>query len=298
MRVPTFDEYAWAEAIWLGYPTSRQYHPNLAKFIINHSPSKDTMEYMGAYLLALSPSFAKKYISPKDKDVNLDVVYINHSYNFKPTKTYGPTQSKFSNLKQLASIRQPTPNKVGVYFFGELHDTAGFVHWNIAFLTPTEMMFFDPVLDSQTYSPHQTIVDYEYDFKSRKAISEAFGVKESVYVTLKRPQWVCRSNLPFTDLYCQTWSLLFLDIYCNDLTEQFMDLDFQKYQTEIVKTWVVCTINRMKIYDSDWDLFTKEELKAFPFCLKRGKGNKPIVTALHCQTTSQNCAQMIVNTFR
>jgi hypothetical protein len=296
MSTPTFEKYAWAEHAWLSYPTSRQYHPELAKFIINNSPNKKNIEYMGAYIIPLKPEYADAFISPETKDVDLDIIHISHTVKFKSTKKFGKYQSIFSSLDEFAKKRIPPKNKIGVYFFGEVHNKNRFIHWNVAFLKPDKIDFFDPVLDMKSYKSN---ADMEYDFRSRTLISQSFNVEQEVILSIQRPQWVCRSNNNFTDLFCQTWTLLFLDIYCHNHIDEFVKLDFKQYQTEIVKTWLVCTINKLKHENEDWDLFSKEELQSFPYCLKRGSNNKPIVSELNCYIDDiESCAEMITVVFK
>ena len=85
------------------------------------------------------------------------------------TDKFGDTQSIFANLNDFARSRRPS-KKCGVYFFGEVHDTSGFIHWNVAFLCPSQgtMYFFDPAMDTDTDSS-------AYEFFSRDAIVSAFS---------------------------------------------------------------------------------------------------------------------------
>ena len=54
------EEINSAEHSWLQYPTSRQYQPFMAQFIIANGKCKKSLEYMGSYYLPMAPSYAKK----------------------------------------------------------------------------------------------------------------------------------------------------------------------------------------------------------------------------------------------
>jgi len=293
-----YEEISISEHEWLKYLISRQYQPDIARFIINNSPMRNQVQYMGAYYISLEPNFAHKFTGSREKDINLDIIYLDNRKRGKPTKGFGINQSKFSSLVQFAKIRKPSRNKIGAYFFGELHDEKGFVHWNIAFLSPYEeqMIFFDPN-SSKKYTG-------EYDFHSRETIVAAFSVAYKTDIRLNMflgdipPQFICQSGRIGVDRFCQTWVLLFLDIFCNNLVEEFLTIDFKKYQTLVVKTWIICILDRMGGEESI--IWTDEDLRYFPYCaIIQNRGEYVIESALECvrDVRVDNCAQMIIARF-
>jgi len=138
-----------SEARWLEYMTNRSWHSGIAKNIIKLSPSKNNVEYMGSYLLPLEESFADRYMKRGDSQLSLDIVFMTPTKlaSKKLSKTYGKTQVRFPNLQALFKSRFPPKGKVGVYFFGEVHDEEGFIHWNACFIEDNEICFYDPAME-------------------------------------------------------------------------------------------------------------------------------------------------------
>jgi hypothetical protein len=300
------EEINWAEHSWLQYPTSRQYQPSMAQFIINNGKCRNTLEYMGAYYIPLAPSYAKKFLKKGNEDINFDVIYMPPRKPGKKrrklssknvTEKFGRRQSIFANLETFAQLRRPT-KKAGVYFFGEVHDTSGVIQWNVAFLCPSQgtMYFFDPAMDTSD--------DVSYDFFSRHAIVNAFSNaygKPLELLLLKarqKPQYVCTSGVLGVDRFCQTWVLMFLDVFCNDKEKEFLQLRFKKYQTMIVKTWVICLLKKIERVTGDTNIVDSDpQLKNFPYCMRRDESGliiegKPLV----CPVVD-NCVDFVIERF-
>jgi hypothetical protein len=254
MSSPSKNNYIWAEYAWLSYPSSRQYHPDIAKSCIS---SKSDIEYMGAYFITSVKSYVDRFTHVCDRDANLDVIYIN-GYTHHPTKMFGKSQSIFEDLQTFVKYRSGSKNKTKVYFFGELHDKEGSVHWNVAFFSGNTIKFFDPILDIKN--------DQIYDFSCRKIIAKAFNANLSLFLPLTRPQWHYKSGNYNTDIFCQTWVLMFFDFYCQGKTDEFLKLDFEQHQTTLVKQWVV-----QKVMKLEWDIMKDPKLKAFPYTLSGKK---------------------------
>jgi hypothetical protein len=259
---------------------------------------------MGAYYIATKAYLAKEYVKP-ERD-NLDMIYISARTKYKPSAKRNPkNQSKFQSIEQFGKLRLPTKN-IGVYFFGELHESKKenpkedtFNHWNVGFLDLKNNMitFFDPA---------RSIEDEQaYDFYSHQQIADAFNVRYSFFESTYRPQYVCRSGKENVDSFCQSWCLMFLDVYCTSIKnpnvlDMFLNkMRFDKHQTKIIKTWIICTVN--KIYhttsDKDWNLVhLYPALSAFPF-IKHVKGKTISIEDLNCNLDPNNCLLSAITKF-
>jgi hypothetical protein len=143
------------------------------------------------------------------------------------------------------------------------------------------MVFFDPALDLASF---QTGAVIQYNFKSASAITDAFDVQKCIYMPFKRPQWVCISGREDTDIFCQSWVFVFLDIYCNKLVPEFLDIDFEKWKTEIVKSWIYCFSNK--------DASLRKIMPAkFKYLMRDGEMIK--LNTEECKM----CAQMVIDRF-
>ncbi|MHB1909949.1 MAG: hypothetical protein ACYCQJ_13920 [Nitrososphaerales archaeon] len=239
-----------AEYAYLDFPTSREYQPEFAKVIIENGSDRN-LRYGGTYYIPLEESFAERYTHPGDTKYNFDVVYLREGESRrknKPSSEYGMTQSIFHNPYELFSIRTVAPGEKVVFFFGEIHDEAGFIHWNVIILNRTNpnlfsVQWFDPAINKEA--------ETNYDFHSREEIISALKKQynENVFSQIdyrcdETPQYVCATGSIGIDRFCQTWVLLFLDIYVNGLVGKFLHLKFVKYQTQILKYWLLCFLNK------------------------------------------------------
>jgi len=292
-----YEDISHSEHEWLKYPISRQYQPAIAQFIIKNSPMRNNVEYMGAYYIAEQSRYAYKFTNHKDRDINLDIIYLNINGRFKkPSKKFGNYQNIFSSLLQFAEIRKPSPNKIGVYFFGELHDENGFIHWNIAFLYPGDKIIFFDSNTNKDYSENE-------DFFSRRqivnAFSETYGtdIRLEMFLPTKFPQFISESGRLGVDRFCQTWVLLFLDIFCNNLVQEFLIIDFEKYQTLVIKAWVISILDRMEEESVIW---TDTKLRYFPYCAIVQNRRKYVIKSVwdYIQNIRiNNCAEMVIGKF-
>ena len=62
------EEIAVANQEWLRFPTSREFHPLISQFVINESPLKGSVEYMGAYYIERHYGFADRYSSYRTRE--------------------------------------------------------------------------------------------------------------------------------------------------------------------------------------------------------------------------------------
>lgn len=271
-----FEEYSAAEFKWLSYPSNREFHLTFSEFIISNSIMKNEAKYMGAYYIPLNNSFAAKYTATNEIKENLDIIYLDNLKKFKNTKKFGVNQSKFQTFDDFAENRKPPKDKYGFYFFGELHDENGFIHWNLCITDPfnNQIMFFDPVLDSKSINEeHESLYQQYYDFTTRKIISSAFGENFGKNYTLilpsERPQHIADSKRNDVDIFCQTWCLLFLDIFCNKKIDTFLQIPFSVYRTEVVKVWVYKTLKKFNKAgkDNEWNIFKSSMMESFTYKL-------------------------------
>jgi hypothetical protein len=308
-----YEDISRSEHEWLKYLISREYQPAISRFIVEKSKLRYVVEYMGAYYISLKPNFANKFTRYDERQYNLDIIYLDGGSSTNLTQRFGIYQTKFSSLLQFAKIRRPS-KKIGAYFFAELHDEKGFLHWNIAFLFPEDdqIYFFDPNM-SKKYTG-------EYDFHSRKAITAAFStvygtnIKQEMFLATIPPQFICETGTIGVDRFCQTWVLLFLDIFCNNFVESFLMIDFEKYQTLIVKTWIICILDRMaeeqtkkrkktkKRKRDEYEesvIWTDKGLKYFPYCAIVTEGEYTVESAIKCirDIKVKNCAEMVIARF-
>jgi hypothetical protein len=292
-----YEDISRSEHEWLKYPISRQYQPTIARFIINNSLMRNNIEYMGAYYIAEQSRYAKKFTNPKDRDINLDIIYLNINGRFKkPSKRFGKYQSEFSSLLQFAEIRKPSVNKIGAYFFGELHDEHGFIHWNIAFLYPGNKIIF---FDSNTNKENSENDDFFSRRQIANAFSETYGtdIKLEMFLPDKFPQFISESGRLGVDRFCQTWVLLFLDIFCNNLVREFLMIDFERYQTLVVKAWIISILDRMEEENIIW---TDKKLQYFPYCAIVQNRRKYVIESAWDYIRNirmDNCAEMIIGKF-
>ena len=189
-------------------------------------------------------------------------------------------------MTEFCAARLPDPKKIGVYFFGELHDADGDIHWNIGFLnlapTPFQrgdriiipaktICFFDPVATPAVAAGQAA----GYDWDSRTCIADGFStalqspITPGLWLGDMRAQQSCTPGSNFTDLFCQSWCLMFLGIFCNEVITSFLHLNFVRYQFQIVKSWVLCTLLRMKEagFLQDWGQFDDNFFDRFSTCL-------------------------------
>ncbi|MHB1909950.1 MAG: hypothetical protein ACYCQJ_13925 [Nitrososphaerales archaeon] len=217
-----------AENAWLPFVNSRQYQPDFVKLIIKNS----TIKYGGSYYLAPKAVYAKSFITVGNEDVNFDVVYLDRKGNSSASAEYGLHQTIFYGLDDLFSIRKITGKSV--FLFGELHDSQGSVHWNIFILNRSETLtveWFDPVGPTNDFTSRDRIIS---------SLQSIYGkVLERPYICDEAPQYVCEPNTLGMDRFCQTWVLLFLELYVHGQAENFLHLQFTKYQTQILKYWLL-----------------------------------------------------------
>jgi hypothetical protein len=292
-----YEDISYSEHEWLKYPISRQYQPAIARFIIKNSQMKDNVEYMGSYYIVEQSRYADKFINPRDTDINLDVIYLNINSRFKkPFKNFGKYQAEFSSLLQFAEIRKPPVDKIGVYFFGELHDEHGFIHWNVAFLYPSDKIVF---FDSNTNKEYPENEDFFSRRQIVNAFSETYGtdIKLEMFLANKFPQFISESGRLGVDRFCQTWVLLFLDIFCNNFIQEFLTINFEKYQTLVVKAWIISILDRMKEESIIW---TDKKLQYFPYCaIVQNRRKYVIKSALDYMGDRRmnSCIEMIIHRF-
>jgi len=300
-----------AEHELLKYMVSRQYIPELANNIIQYSENRNKAQYMGSYYLPLEDRLIREattldLLNKTNRDINLDIIYSNYTRKLpRPTKKFGTYQSIFRNLNEFTNTRRPSPGKIGIYLIGELHDNQGFIHWNIFFLDveQNKLTYFDPATSEES--------EAQYDFHSTQEIVESFrdtynnkNLKLYQYTTIQRPQYICMSGLMGVDRFCQTWVLMFLDVFCNNKIGEFARLNFMKYQTQIIKTWVICTFNRFNI-----PLLPEEGSnirKDFKYCISVNPKepysytitDNPIVCKKFNKSDYTACLNMIINNFK
>ena len=304
----SIEDVARANHRWLSYPSSRQYHPDMAKNIIDRCKKGDRIQYMGAYYLAPQEEYATAFSSSarsaalnrtrkaqgkkrkrdcpqiakleeslnKVRDSALDIIYLGPTTRGSSVplpKKFGRYQAEFTSLSHFASLRRPSKGRIGAYFFGELHDAEGAVHWNVAIFDPggRTMKFFDPVLDAYTYD--DSYLEEYWDFQSRALIAKAFDATKKLWLPLFRPQQMAAPGSDFTDPFCQTWVLMFLDAYCNDCVTELLEMPFNVYQSRIVKLWAVQTMRQLSRGNNHWDLVSGGNLKWFPYHLLITKGS-------------------------
>jgi hypothetical protein len=266
---------------WLPYVNSRVYQPEMVKYIIDNSPQAKSLIYMGTYYVAKNPDYTTNFTDPEDRDINFDIIYTEASPATKRARMsraypYGPVQETFGSIREFVEQRSTPLGKVGIYFFGEIHDLEGFVHWNILFIThDTAQMtyaFFDPVLSYEHVRYENGRVVYnslEYDFESRpsfvSAFAQAYPGSRNIGILLlgpHSPQVYCKIEYG-KDRFCQSWCLCFLDMAVNDLIPQFFALDFLAYQTCIVKFWILCMMRKL-----GWSNLRNINPAYFSLCLK------------------------------
>ena len=299
-----------AEHELLKYMVSRQYAPDLAKNIIDNSELRGHVQYMGSYYLPINDSFIEQattldLLNRENRDINLDIIYKDYRGKLpKPTKNFGKYQSIFRNIDEFTRIRKPSPDKIGVYFIGELHDIHGFIHWNIFFLDvkENELNYFDPATSETSEAQYDFHSTYEIISSFRNSYEQYFEI--SRYLTIYRPQYICMSGLMGVDRFCQTWVLMYLDVFCNNKTVEFSGLDFKTYQTIIIKTWVICTFNRFNIplLPDEHKLIRKN----FRYCITVDPDrnyeytitNNPIVCKKIAKNDYTGCLDMIINQYK
>ena len=386
------EKIAESNQVWLQFPTSRQFHPIISQFVIDESPLKGKVEYMGAYYIERESGFADRYssyrtgleldaeqkrqtelqaefsvleakekqeyedelarvkewedgrlsetkdrrkarevstkakksrewakkdmldaVGPHRKELaalkrsikkltaekenheeeDLDIIFdVGGGEGDEgapaPTDKMRAKQDTFLSMESFADTRKPDSGKIGIYFFGELHDAAGDIHWNIAFLNQSSVpiktadgrvlieaetiCFFDPAATARTAAGHG------YDWESRTCIADAFHVSPVLWLGNSRPQQSCVPGSNFTDLFCQSWCLMFLGVFCNEMITSFLHLNFTRYQFQIVKTWVVCTLTRMKDAGllKGWDQFKGGFFDQFSDCLLIENPTEPL----------------------
>lgn len=173
----------------------------------------------------------------------------------------------YDSLYEMFMNRGTKFGEIGVYFIGELHDKDGFIHWNLYAIDRTKkepvLRFFEPATSLEC--PHG------YDFKSREQILLTYkqiyhNEKQESWTSVKRPQYICLSGTIGVDRFCQTWCLCFLDMLCNGVEKQFLNLDFQKYQTAVVKYWLLCFLTKHG-FDKDKSLKDNVDFKIFRLCI-------------------------------
>jgi hypothetical protein len=304
----TVSSIGHSEQDFLRYMGSRQYQPAMANFIIKNSPNKNKVKYMGSYYIADNPTYTKS-VFQNESDIDLDVIYTHYTKKFPrvkiPSKDYGLYQGVFTDMCKFAEVRKPPSGKTGAYLLGEIHDKSGFVHWNLMLVTPPtktqrgKIQFFDPAYD---------FGDIEYEFFARQDLTRCFNLvyKEELSSTMlygpMRPQQLCQTGRPNTDMFCQTWSLMFLDVYCNNKEEAFFNIDFKKYHTAPVKSWVFCLLKNLAKKDKDpaADVFTYEStrtpLESFPFTIKqRGKSYSVGSKIYTTPSPKKNCINAVMD---
>jgi hypothetical protein len=261
---------------FLAIPSSREWHTPLCQAIIDLGSDRD-MIYGGAYYVSSAKSYFEKFLKDEPKYVfdmilNLPKPRNRPSNIKKPTSVYGEISQYFYSIDEMVHVRTAPLGKRTVFFFGELHDISGYVHWCTCILDLIRdcIIWFDPAIGLEDQGQ-------SYDFKAKERIISSFQRKyflseELSYICRERPQYVCETGAIAVDRFCQSWVILFLDMFVNELETQFMQLKFRRYQTMIIKSWWICWLSKLDWWESAKDTTKCKQLeKKLSFCvLKTG----------------------------
>ena len=223
-------EQKWEE----GYLMNKKFHTELIQRILDKSPCRDRIEYLGTFLIA------EKH--PKDFPFSL----------IKPNS---------------AAIRRSLPrtcsNKTAIYFFVSI-TPAKELYWNVAFSTREfkHILFFDPMIGTSTYHEDSR----GFPMQLRVLIASSFGWKLGLWIPFRRPQHYWIPGSVFTDRFNHTWTLMFLDVCTNGDLSLFLTLPFHLVQTAIVKTWCFSLLSDLGVHERL--LAPGKSLESFPYLLR------------------------------
>jgi len=246
---------------------------NWVKLMNNRVVIKDLVEHIchdkkavfgGAALIA-SPDFdVKALVDPFTVDIITPKIYKTkkiskadlkelESENSEPQKIYKSISAFFQD-------HDLVENKINIFLFSDLYGddpVNSTAHWATVIVNmPTKTYFW--------YDPSAQVDGKNgYDFSSfkKKSILENFpDLRDVSVLPMTRAQQYfggLGQDHRVTDIFCQSWTLMFLSAYLDNAVEYFFSLDFKKHQMEIIKSFLISTIKSMPDYNYKWLLKDK-----------------------------------------
>jgi hypothetical protein len=245
----TLDQVFDSDIEWVKLMNNKIVQRDLLEHVLK--PVADKHVFRGSFLYAGSADILNRLVDTQ----TIDIV----SGGLKPKRGKNGNQSVYNTVKEFFDTNPLVEGKINYYLIGDAHGTGKYigVHWIciVADTNKQRVEWYDPSMEVG-----DNLSTYKYNFNYGKLIDimnefwyKGFGLPLENYwlapvCGAHRAQQICEEGHPGTDVFCQSWVMMFIAAHsCGKVTE-FLGLGFNWYQTMILKSWLLMVLKSMEEY--------------------------------------------------